>query len=280
MISIVKKIQSSTNLSEQEAWWMLEKITKKSKAKLLFLSKEHLSKHQTAMINEWVVKLSKKNIPLTYLLGSIPFLNLTIQVEAPILIPRPETEEWVNMLINELQSYQTSITNILDIGTGTGCIAIALAKAFSKAQVTAIDINPKAIELATKNATLNKVSNISFIESNLFNNIPANKSFDLIVSNPPYIDPTDKDHMLKQVTKWEDPAALFAENKGLGIIEQIFAQSKNYLSNKRNLPYQLVFEFGYNQGTIIPAIAQKQDWTCSIEKDAFNNNRTAWCSKN
>ena len=103
----------------------------------------------TIKINDWIAQLSEKSIPLTYLLGSIPFLDLTIKAKPPILIPRIETEEWVATLIKELQPHKEWIKSILEIGTGSGCIALALAKNFINSAVVATDINEQANDSAS-----------------------------------------------------------------------------------------------------------------------------------
>ena len=276
MISVIAYIQSKTNLSKQEAWWILEHITKQNKEQLLLLDKTHLTEAQNNTIENWINKLTHESIPLSYLLETVPFGNLTIKVTPPILIPRPETEEWVSNVIQTLHPFKKEIKTILDIGTGSGCIALSLAKAFDTAHVTAIDINPQALKLAKQNAKYNELKNISFIESNLFDNI-KDQTFDLIVSNPPYIDPAHKDNMSPTVTKWEDHQALFTDNKGLNIIKQILEQAKNNLNISNNLPFQLVLEFDHGQENIIAEYAAQHNWHCKIYKDLFGKNRTAYC---
>src|SRR3989338_4187569 len=138
--------------------------------------------------NILLIKYSKEHIeenrPIQYIIGNTDFLDLKIKVKEPILIPRSETEEWVNNLLNKFKNFENHKLKIVDIGTGTGCIAIALAKFFKNSEIFAIDINPVALELAQENAELNKIKNIKFVESDLFSNF--DEKVDIIVSNPPY----------------------------------------------------------------------------------------------
>ncbi|MBM17732.1 MAG: protein-(glutamine-N5) methyltransferase, release factor-specific [Epsilonproteobacteria bacterium] len=278
MISIIKEIKDRTNLSEQEAWWMLEAITQKDKASLLYAPQNRIITEHRATINNWILQITENNMPLAYLIGSVPFLDLTIKVKPPILIPRQETEEWVNNAIEQLKPLNKSIQSILDIGTGSGCIALAFAKNFPNAHITAADINPLALQLARYNAQHNNISNISFVESDTFNNISSKKCFDIIVSNPPYINPEDKTTMMPQVIEWESHAALFAEDNGLQITEQIIQHAPKYLCKNSTLPVQLILEHDHGQQNHITQHAQKHNFDCVAKKDSFNKYRTVWLS--
>lgn len=271
----ITQIIQETNLSTQEAWWLLEHITQLPQTNLII--KTTLNQNQIQQLNQCIDQISKKHKPLAYIIGWVPFLDLKILTQPPILIPRPETEEWVYQLILDLKPKSSQIRRILDIGTGSGAISLALAKSFPMAQITAIDINPNAIALAQKNASLNKIKNIRFIESDLFTQIHPQQQFDLIVSNPPYIDPQEKKTMHPSVTAWEDPSALFADKQGLALISQIMHQAKSYITPNPQLPYQLVIEFDRSQQLQLSNIATQADLECTTSKDSFGNWRTAWC---
>lgn len=292
MIPIIKEIISKTNLSSQEAWWLLEHVTGKRKEELILdprLSKDDgketsklshfLTPQQQAILQECIAKLTIEHMPLAYLLGCVPFLDLTIDVAPPILIPRPETEEWVHNLIQALKSHEKELKNILDIGTGSGCIALALAHHFPQAQVTALDINPDALKLAQHNAEKNKISNITFLQSDLFSALTHNDAFDLIVSNPPYINPEMNQTLSPQVKNWEDPRALFAPNQGLEIIEKILKNSNHFLKSSTTLPCQLVIEIDQYHKDAAVTLAQSAGWSTTAHKDSFNNWRIIWCKK-
>lgn len=268
-------IKNKTSISEQEAWWLLEHITQKTKEQLML--KNNLEKKEVADLDKALVELSENHKPLAYILETIPFLNLTIHLKPPILIPRHETEEWVAQLIEELKPFKHHINSILDIGTGSGCIALALAQAFPQAHITAIDINQSALDLTNKNARLNNIANITLKQSNLFANLTTQK-FDLIVSNPPYINPAEQPNLAKQVTEWEDHQALFAQQEGLSIIKEILQTSSKFLTDK-NIPIQLVIEIDQNQKDSTLNLANAFGWKAKAQQDSFGKWRTIWCKQ-
>jgi len=275
MNAIIKNIVSETGLSVQEAWWLIESITQKSKA-LLIASDYTLIGKEAADLAQAIEKIKINSIPLAYLIGNVPFANLTIEVKPPILIPRQETEEWVCALIEQLKPYKNSIQSILDIGTGSGCIALALAQAFPQAMVTALDINPEALKLAKINALKNNIKNIIFIESNLFEAL-KNQQFDLVVSNPPYIAPAYKSTLQRSVMDWEDHDALFAKDNGLKIIKAIISELVQLLSDLK-LPTKFVIECDPEQIDTIVELCKKESFIPSVFVDTFGNQRTVWGS--
>ena len=272
----LQKFIAENKISEQELIWLLEHICQE---KYLTLSTKDLTSDQENLLHHYLHQITVEHKPLAYILGWVPFLNLTINVHPPILIPRPETEEWVDRLITELSPHRDKILNILDIGTGSGVIALSLAASFPHAQVIAIDINPEALALAQENANLNKIKNIKFIQSDLFTKLKDQK-FDLIVSNPPYIPALMKDSLSPSVTQWEDDKALFSGETGLDIIKTILEQTSDYLTDNPALPFQLVVEIDISQDTEIQKLSQNNNLYCSVKKDLFGNSRTIWCSKN
>lgn len=271
--ALTNHIAQTTHLTTDEARWLLEFIFDQPYVHLLTLAR--LPEKQIVALNRILNKIRKTHQPLAYVLKQVPFLNQTIYIKPPILIPRQETEQWVYEITQ--QSWMQHIRSILDIGTGSGCIALTLAAHFKNAQVTGIDINPTAIRLAKKNATINKINNVQFLQSNLFAKI-KNKKFDLIVSNPPYIDPAKINTLNKQVIDWEDKHALFAENQGLAIIEQILKQADQFLTMQNQHP-QLIIEIDSDQNIAIEKLAAQYHWQCTIQKDLFGKWRTVWCKK-
>jgi len=271
----IAQITQSTNLSTQEAWWLLEHITQLPQTSLIVETK--LSQTQAQQLNLYIDQISKEHKPLAYIIGWVPFLDLKLLTQPPILIPRPETEEWVYQLISELKTKSSQIRRILDVGTGSGPIALALAQSFPLAQITALDVNPAALALAQKNAVINKIANITFIQSDLFTQIPSGTQFDLIVSNPPYIDPKEKITMQQTVTAWEDPSALFSDDQGMALIKQIMHQSGSYIAPNAQLPYQLVIEFDRSQQDLVSQVATQAGLQCMTRRDSFGHWRTTWC---
>ncbi len=264
-------------LCTQYAWWVLEAITKQKKTALLQQESIHLTEQDQATLDAWIKKQVEDNIPLQYLIGSVPFTSCDILVEPPILIPRHETEMWCVDLISKLQKVPNQTFRILDLCTGSGCLAIALAKAFPQAKVYGSDISEHALELAQKNALRNNVS-IIFIASDLFANIPKELSFDIIIANPPYISKQEWNQLDPSVKEWEDAIALIANDSGIGIIKQIIDQSALFLDGNSELRQydipQVIMEIGHTQGDTVKTLYHKAGFTnVKIQKDLQDNNR-------
>jgi release factor glutamine methyltransferase len=259
---------------EQIIWWMVEAITNQSRTQLIS-SSNVLTIEQCEKLQVWVKQHVEHTMPLQYLIGSVPFGNCTIFVEPPLLIPRPETEEWVYSLSKQLQQLHNKNITILDLCTGSGAIACMLAKELSEAHIYAADIAKKAVVLARKNAAKNGITNITCIQSDLFNAL-KNKKFDLIVSNPPYISHEEWEKLDPMVREWEDYNALVAPDNGLFLIKKIIDQAPSYLTvsemNNSALP-QLVIEIGYKQGTIVQNLMKKYFAKTALFKDYAHNDR-------
>jgi len=229
-ISEQLKTYCSSLAANQEAWWLLEKLTKKTKAQLLLASDIELTNAQSSQLQHWLNERVRDKKPLAYILGSVPFCGLDIHVQPPILIPRPETEEWVTWVIQHLDPVKHSNLSIVDLCTGSGCIALALARALPKAHIIGIDINPDALVLAEVNKKHNRINNVSFIQSDLFVAIQETQKFDLIVSNPPYITDAEYVNLPDDVRLWEDKRALVADDDGLEFYKRIAIESKRRLT--------------------------------------------------
>ena len=271
---------SGTNADncQQAAWWILEAITQKSKTVLILEKNFNLSISQEEMLTNWLYKLKNQNYPLQYLLGSVPFLDLNILVKTPTLIPRPETEEWVDNLIKTFQAAKKEKLFVLDIGVGTGCIGLAIAKTFPSWNVLGVDISDKALALAEQNKIENKIENINFIKSDLFECLP-NKKFDLIVSNPPYINQKQYEELADSVAQWEDRQALVASVDGLSVIKNIAAKAHKYLvesTNICNVP-SLVMEVDYTHITEVKALLLNAYFSkVEIKKDLAGKERVVY----
>jgi len=275
--SLAKKYPDE-RLQEQTAWWMIEAITKKNRIQFLINSELKINDSEQAMIDHWIEQQVKYHVPLQYLLGSVPFCSTEIIVEPPTLIPRQETEEWCNWLIEKLSPLKSSSLRVLDLCSGSGCIGIALAKGLPQSQVYSIDISKKAISLGKKNASHNKISNITFIESDLFTNLGPNSTFDLIIANPPYISDEYWNSLDPSVTRWEDPQALISNNAGLEIITRIISETKKYLHyNKKFIALgipQLILEIDSMQSKTVKNLLMQQKFTTITSKlDLFGNDR-------
>ena len=206
---------------------------------------EYLKKYLPKEKLEEVLKQLKKGLPVQYIVGNVNFYGYEFKVNKNVLIPRFETELLVQKTIDYINQYFNKKIKILDIGTGSGVIAITLAKKLNSS-VSASDISKEALLVAKENAKNNGVD-INFIHSNLFDNI--NDKYDVIISNPPYI---SYDEEIEEKVKNNEPhLALYAKNKGLYFYEEILKQARNYL-NEKNI---LAFEIGERQGPTLIEIA-------------------------
>lgn len=212
------------------------------------------------------IKRLQAGEPVQYIVGSMDFYGYEFIINSDVLIPRFETEELVNRTINYSKKLAIKQPKILDIGTGSGCIAITLAKEVDDASVTAIDISKKALEVAKDNA-IKLSADIEFIESDLFSNV--NSKYNIIISNPPYI---DYDETIDDVVRNNEPhLALFASNNGLYYYEQILKKAKGYLLK----PALISFEIGEKQGKIICDLAKQYfpNSKVTLEKDLQRKDR-------
>lgn len=165
----------------------------------------NLSDNQLKELEDILGRL-KKYEPIQYIIGYTEFYGMQLQVNSNVLIPRPETEEMVDVILKE--NKETENLNILDIGTGSGCIALVMANNLKTPKVTGWDISEKALETARSNAQKLKL-NIIFEKKDILNIDPPNQQYDIIVSNPPYVTEQEKTYMEHNVLDWEPENALF-----------------------------------------------------------------------
>lgn len=208
----------------------------------------------------------KKAEPIQYILGQTEFCDLTFNVNPSVLIPRPETSELVKWIIEENGNKET---NILDIGTGSGCIAISLAKMLPNAQVTAWDISPRAIETAESNNILNSTK-VTFVEQDIFTASEA-ATYDIIVSNPPYIKEVEKTNMQRNVLDWEPSIALFVpDNDPLLFYREIARKGVQLLKNGGKLYFEINREHGEETCNML---AEYGYTNIELRKDFADNDR-------
>lgn len=284
LISFIKnklsnKFEDQT-LCHQYAWWLLQAITQKSELELITCQEIEWVNIQQAQLDDALDKIINQDMPLAYLLGSMPFAGLDILIQPPILIPRAETEEWVCDLLDQMANIRDEKLTILDLCTGSGCIALAFADAFPNAFVYATDIAEKALRLAKQNAKHNQISNITFLHSNLFDAIPDDVKFDLIVANPPYIPESQWNSLEPSVKNWEDKSALIAPDEGMEFIKKIIDLTPKYLKDndllKRNNIPQLTIEIDATQGSQLSTYLKNHEYThISIKKDLEGKDRLA-----
>lgn len=214
---------------------------------------------------EIIYKQLAAHVPAQYIIGHAEFYGMELKVDARVLVPRPETEELVELILTENPKPNLSV---LDIGTGSGAIALALAKNRPDWCVTASDISPDALNLASENASLQDLK-ISFKKSDCFEEIAEN--YDIIVSNPPYISRADESEVGLNVLHSEPHLALFAEEDGLAIYRKIAQEAKNHLREGG----KIYLEIGYKQGHSVPALFRKYlpEKRVRTLKDQFGQDR-------
>ena len=216
---------------------------------------EYLKKYYKGNIEDAIKRLDNGE-PVQYIVGDVDFYGNIIKVDKRVLIPRFETEGLVEIALKYLTN--TNL-DIVDLGTGSGCIAITLKKKLPNINMDAVDISIDALEVARENAKLNNVD-INFYNGDMLR--PLSKKYDCIISNPPYISYNEE---IMDIVKNNEPSnALYADNEGLYFYEEILKNCKDYLKDK----YYIFFEMGYSQGSRIKQIALKYlDCTVEIKKD-------------
>ncbi|MBU7555264.1 peptide chain release factor N(5)-glutamine methyltransferase [Pediococcus ethanolidurans] len=207
-----------------------------------------------------------KGVPAQYVTNQATFYGNNLFVDERVLIPRFETEELVEWVLKD--NDETPCT-VLDIGTGSGAIAIALKKQRPNWQITGSDISKAALQVAQKNVNLQKIE-VALIQSDLFENL-GNQKFDIIVSNPPYIAESEKTVMDQSVIQYEPNQALFAKEQGLAIYRQISQQVKEHLT----VHGRLYCEFGYHQKQALENLFQdtSSNYQVEFKKDVTNHDR-------
>jgi release factor glutamine methyltransferase len=209
--------------------------------------------------------------PVAYLLGHREFWSLDLKVSEDVLIPRPETERLVEVALEKIQHCSTP--TILDLGTGSGAIALSIGSERTDALITASDSSAKALAIAQYNAQKNALANVNFILSDWFSGIPQ-QPFDLIVSNPPYI--KSDDAHLQQGIRHEPLQALAAGKTGLDDIKTILHSALSYMKQGA----WIIIEHGYDQGKVVPQLMQKAGFQrIDCLKDYNDNERLSIAKK-
>jgi release factor glutamine methyltransferase len=224
-----------------------------------------------------ILEQLKKEIPIQYILGLTHFYGLEFEVNLSVLIPRPETEELVDWIIqNSKLKAQNSKLKILDIGTGSGCIGIALAKNLPNAQVFALDVSEKALATAKKNAEKNQVQ-LTFIHQSILETEDLGQQFDVIVSNPPYVRELEKQEIKKNVLDNEPHLALFVEDNDALIFYRKIAQlAQKNLNPKGQLYFEINQYLGQETLNLLLEMGFKN---CELRQDIYGNDRMIKCSK-
>ncbi|WCT10108.1 peptide chain release factor N(5)-glutamine methyltransferase [Mucilaginibacter jinjuensis] len=251
---------------------VLSELTGYSKAKLKAFPETELTDEQSEKLSTILNQLQTGE-PLQYILGHTEFYGLKFEVNPNVLIPRPETEELVGWII---ESSELPPINILDIGTGSGCIAITLKHELKQATVSAIDISIGALETAKRNAANNQVE-VNFIHADILahENIKLDKKLDVIVSNPPYVTETDKRQMHTNVTDFEPHTALFVPEEDPLLFYNAIADFATKNLNDNGL---LFFEINESYGEeTIEMLNNKSFINIELRKDMSGRDRMIKC---
>ena len=219
------------------------------------------------VLNEMLGRL-QNNEPIQYIIGHEIFCGLTFEVNHHVLIPRPETQELVDWIVNDVKG--GSACRILDVGTGSGCIAVSLAKLISSAEVEAWDISDGALEIARRNAELNHVTINFQLRNALDAEIPF-PSYEIIVSNPPYITEKEKKDMESNVLEWEPHTALFVpDTDPLLFYRKIAQMGVNALVKGGALYFEINRAYGEETMKMLDVLGYQQ---IELKKDMFGNDR-------
>ena len=228
-------------------------------------------------LKQWknIVSDLKKQKPIQYILGETEFHGLRFEVDENTLIPRQETEELVELIVGNSQKAEGRSLRVLDIGTGSGCIAISLAANIPNAEVYAIDVSEKALATAKKNAEINKVK-VNFILKNILETEDLEGQFDVIVSNPPYVRNLEKAEIKPNVLEYEPHLALFVEdNDALLFYRKIAQLAKKNLASDGKLYFEINQYLGKETIQLLEDLGFKN---VMLKKDIYENNRMISCN--
>ena len=249
---------------KRDAQILLGFVTGKSRTFILAFSETILSDVQYSQL-EILLARRVRGEPVAYLVGEREFWSLPLRVSPATLIPRPDTECLIEHALTCLPAHPC---NILDLGTGTGAIALALASERPDCQVIALDVVPEAVALARSNAEYLTIGNVKVLHSNWFSALEAQK-FALIVSNPPYIDSEDP-HLFQGDVRFEPKSALVADNHGLADIEILVSRARDFLEPNG----WLILEHGWQQGREVRQLFLKAGFSeVNTGKDYGDNDR-------
>jgi release factor glutamine methyltransferase len=277
MLTVLEAINRSTEFLEKKniesprtnAEHLLAHVLKCKRLDLYLAFDRPLKENETDIYRELIVRRGKTE-PLQYIVGTVEFYGLEFKVNPSVLIPRPETELLIEKILESVNKEDS--LKILDIGTGSGNIAVSLAKNLSNSTLTAIDISEDAIEVAEENSELNNINGqISFYKIDFVNEQGFNESnFDLIVSNPPYVSINDYSELSPELKDHEPKIALTDNKDGLNFYSEISKKARTLL-NKNG---KLFFEVGMGQAEEVKTILIQNSFSdIEIFKDYSNIER-------
>lgn len=219
-------------------YWLLEDFLEISRLDVALYPQKILDEEGLSKMEGGLKRLQKSE-PVQYITGKTEFYGLPFKVSPAVLIPRPETEELVDLILSEVKASSNTSPKVLDIGTGSGCIGISLAKNLPQSQVSLLDVSEKALTIAKENAEKNQV-NIAFLHQDILQADTLPKKYDIIVSNPPYVRMMEKSQMQKNVLDFEPELALFVTDENpLLFYTKIAALAEAYLIPSGKLFFEI-----------------------------------------
>jgi release factor glutamine methyltransferase len=246
--------------------WLCESYLNLKRAEIPLELKRIFTEEEHSLFDIALHQL-EKDVPIQYILGETEFYGMKFKVSRGVLIPRPETEELVDLIIKQAPKGKISI---LDIGTGSGCIAVSLAKNLAEAQVTAFDIPGAALEIALQNALQNQV-NVTFIKKDILKTETLDQNWDVIVSNPPYVLNSEKEKMQANVLEHEPHTALFVPDiNPLLFYSKIARLAQNHLTPNGKLYFEINEAYGKEVVKLLEMLDYKN---VKLKKDFFGKDR-------
>ncbi|MBO1502883.1 peptide chain release factor N(5)-glutamine methyltransferase [Serratia proteamaculans] len=253
--------------ARRDAEILLGFVTGRARTFLMAFGETLLTPQQQEQLEKLLVR-RERGEPVAYLIGEREFWSLPLSVSPATLIPRPDTECLVELALERLPS---SSCHILDLGTGTGAIALALASERPDCKVTGVDLQSEAVALAQHNAQKLKIGNAQFLQGSWFAPL-AGQTFALIASNPPYIDAADP-HLAQGDVRFEPSSALVAQQHGLADLSAIVQQAPHYLESQG----WLLLEHGWQQGESVRALLQAAGFiSIATRRDYGDNDRVTF----
>ncbi len=264
-----EEIQSFFNI-------LSEKYLNLSRIQITLNPEKEISKENFEKFKQALLRL-KNHEPIQYIIGETEFFGLPFKVNKHTLIPRPETEELVEWILSKqkLITHNSRLITILDIGTGTGCIAISLAKNLPNSKISALDISEEALKIAQQNAELNKVE-VKFFQEDILKTKTLPEKYDVIVSNPPYVRELEKKQMHQNVLKYEPGSALFVNDEDPLLFYRAISQlAKTNLKASGNL----FFEINEYLAVELTQLLKSEGFqNIEVKKDIFGKDRMLKCS--
>jgi release factor glutamine methyltransferase len=268
-------IHESSEEKESIIYLVLENLTRLSRNRIIAGDDIEVGAEEHETLKQFISRINRYE-PVQYILGEAPFYGRTFKVSPAVLIPRPETELLIDLVKTFVTRKKNSSVQCLDVGTGSGCIAITLALEIPASQLFATDVSPEALQVAMENNAM-LASSVNFMCHDILKAPLPFEKFDVIVSNPPYVREKEKQHMSRNVLDYEPALALFVpDDDPLIYYHSIFQQAKNAL-----LPSGFVaVEINENFGSEIKKIAEKNDFTdIVVQKDFSSKDRVVTAMK-